>query len=199
MKSDPKDIIAQWRRLEGWLAAHSPGDYSTLRRGATGEEIDHVENELTYSLHPSLKKLFSLRDGVNKRRTSLDPGAFLLNYSMLSSGRALDEQRGLESVIEDAIEEGIESYVIGTLADARWVPFAGTFSGSILFVDHRPGVSYGKIGEIIPGNPEYVVLWDSLEAMLSDLCDALDAWAPLSGKNLTPILTGDGHLQWGHE
>lgn len=198
-ESGIENVSTQWRRLEAWLSLNSPGDYETLQIGATKEEITHIESELTYNLHPSLKELFSLRNGVRKRKTSLDPGAFLLNYNMLSSYRALEEHRLLESMIRDAADEGVEDAVVGMLAHTHWVPFAETFSGSILFMDHRPGEGFGKVGEINSGDPECVLLWENLEAMLSEICDALEAWAPLSRLPLMPTLTGDGHLQWGYQ
>ncbi|MCC3655031.1 MULTISPECIES: SMI1/KNR4 family protein [Streptomyces] len=184
-----------WRRFEEWLRRNAPGDYSALRPGASDAEISRLESEVGFPLHGELKALLSEHNGVTPRRSSTEPGAFLLGYSLLDTGGILEGHRHLSSMAGEAVEEGYEKQVVGRIAHTRWVPFAQDLTGDLLFVDHRAG-HYGEVGEMSFGDPEYVPLWPSTALMLTDLCEAVEGSIPLPTARYRPSVHEGRMLEW---
>ncbi len=86
------------------------------------------------------------------RRSSTQAGAFLLGYSLLDTAGILEWQQNLADTAREAVEEGYEEEVIGRTAHERWVPFAQSLTGDLLFVDHR-GDHEAEVGELCFGSP----------------------------------------------
>ncbi|MBB3074387.1 SMI1/KNR4 family protein [Streptomyces violarus] len=184
-----------WRRFEEWLRQNAPGDYSTLRAGASDIDISRLESGVGFPLHGELKSLLSEHNGVTPRRSSMEPGAFLLGYSLLDTGRILEWHQNLSVMAHEALEEGYEEEVVGRTAHAQWVPFAQALTGDLLFVDHRTG-HYGEVGEISFGDPEFLPLWPSMTLMLTDLCNAVEESQPLPTARRRPSVHEGRMLEW---
>ncbi|WP_086559853.1 SMI1/KNR4 family protein [Streptomyces africanus] len=184
-----------WRRFEQWLRQNAPGDYSTLRPGASDVAISRLESGVGFPLHGDLKSLLSEHDGVTPRRSSMAPGAFLLGYSLLDTEGILEWHQNLSSMAHEAVEEGYEEEVVGRTAHTRWVPFAQALTGDLLFVDHRTD-HYGEVGEISFGDPEYLRLWPSMTLMLTDLCEAVEASLRLPTARRRPSVHEGRMLEW---
>ncbi|KNE79394.1 hypothetical protein ADZ36_27860 [Streptomyces fradiae] len=184
-----------WRRFEEWLRRNAPGDYSALRPGASEAEVSRLESEVGFPLHGELKALLSEHNGVTPRRSSTEPGAFLLGYSLLDTHGILEWHQNLSSMAHEAVEEGYEEEVVGRTAHPQWVPFAQALTGDLLFVDHRAG-HYGEVGEISFGDPEYALLWPSMTPMLTDLCDAVEGSLPLPAARCRPSVHEGRMLEW---
>ncbi|MEU1002728.1 SMI1/KNR4 family protein [Streptomyces tibetensis] len=196
MSHAPHDTAQLWERLERWLSEHAPGEYASMRAGASEADISQLEEGLGFPLHPELKALLARHDGVIPPRGSTDPGTFLLNYALLDTRRILEGQRRLVSMVEDAVEEGDEDLVAGRIAHREWVPFAQGFSGDMLFVDHRRGDHYGEVGEISFGDPDYRVLWASQELMLEELCEGVENGSPVTSLPRVPSVHEGRKLEW---
>lgn len=184
-----------WQRFEDWLRRNAPGDYAALRPGASDADISKLEDAIGFSLQPDLTSLLMQHDGVNPRRSSMEPGAFLLGYSLLDTEKILEWQQNLAAMAEEALEEGYEEEVVGRIAHDRWVPFAQSLTGDLLFVDHRSG-RYGDVGEMSFGDPEYLWLWPGMGLMLHDLCNAVENSARLPTVRRRPSIYEGRMLEW---
>ncbi|MFH8894850.1 SMI1/KNR4 family protein [Streptomyces coeruleorubidus] len=184
-----------WRRFEEWIRQNAPGDYSTLRPGASDVDISRLESGVGFPLHGELKSLLSEHNGVTPRRSSMAPGAFLLGYSLLDIEGILEWHQNLSTMAQEAVEEGYEEEVVGRTAHTQWVPFAQALTGDLLFVDHRTG-HHGEVGEISFGDPEYLPLWPSMTLMLTDLCDAVEGSLRLPTARRRPSVHEGRMLEW---
>lgn len=196
--SAPKETFCfeeLWQRFEGWLIHHTPEDYGVLRSGASGAEISKLEGKIGFSINGDLKSLLSKHNGVASRRSSMEAGAFVLGYSLLGAEGILEWQQNLAAMAQDAVEEGYEEEVVGRTAHERWVPFAQSLSGDLLFVDHR-SEHYGDVGEISFGAPEYLWLWPGMGLMLHDLCNSVESMSRLPALGRRPSVHEGRMLEW---
>ncbi|MGW0118623.1 SMI1/KNR4 family protein [Streptomyces sp. NPDC003327] len=191
----PHDIVPSWSRITRWLEKHAPGDHAALRPGASDAALAALEDGLGFPLHPELRALLAVCDGVVPRRASGEAGAFLVGHSLLDTERVLEWQRYLASRAEDAVEEGYEDEVVGRTADDRWVPFAQALTGDLLFVDHREE-GYGTVGELSFGDPDHRRPWSGPEAMFEDLATAMERGTPLRGTGRRPVVHEGRMLEW---
>lgn len=196
MRTGANDLSALWERLERLLAERAPGDHSALRPGASEAELNELEEALGFPLHPGLRTLLTRHNGVAARRSGTEPGAFLLNYHLLDTAGVLENQRLLASMEQDAVDEGDGDLVSGRIAHRMWVPFAASFTGDMLFVDHRTGAHYGEIGETDFGDPTYLLLWADQETMLRDLCDGFENGSPVGPLRQVPRVHEGRMLEW---
>jgi cell wall assembly regulator SMI1 len=137
-----------WDRFEGWLATNMPDEHATLRPPATAEEISSVETTYGFPLHPELKALLQRHNGVY-HPNGRAPGAFLPGRHRLNSTDQISSDRSiLVQFSEEFSENWGESPVEAVVAHARrWVTFAEPNDGGMVFVDHRPGPTYGRVYE----------------------------------------------------
>ena len=66
-----------WARFSGWLAEHAPDDHAVLRPAATEEQIAAIETAYGFELHPEVKALLRLHDGISWDVSRLSFGCFL--------------------------------------------------------------------------------------------------------------------------
>jgi cell wall assembly regulator SMI1 len=184
-----------WVRFERWLSRNAPEDHRCLRPGASRGEVAALEEGIGFPVDDRLKSLLSVHNGVTPRRSSTQGGAFVLGYSLLGTDGVLEEQRYLARTAREAAEEGYEDEVVGLTAHERWVPFAQSLTGDLLFVDHRDGHE-GQVGEISFGSPGYQRLWDSLTQMFDALSASVETTAPLPGLGRLPRVHEARMLEW---
>ncbi|MFD4336880.1 SMI1/KNR4 family protein [Streptomyces anulatus] len=188
-------MLEVWQQFEEWLRQNAPGDYSTLRPGASSLEMSTLERGIDFPLHDDLKSLLLQHNGVTQRRSSTAPGAFLIGYSLMSTEGILEWHENMSATAREAVEEGYEEEVIGHTAHAQWVPFAQALTGDLLFVDHRRD-HYGEVCEISFGDPDYTKLWPSLTWMLTDLRDAVEGQLRLPITRRRPVIHEGRMLEW---
>ncbi|MCX4461818.1 SMI1/KNR4 family protein [Streptomyces sp. NBC_01549] len=196
MTTETPGLIPLWNRLEHWLAENAREDYESLLPGASDDEIKRLEGDLGFPLHEDVRGIIRLHNGVTKRRSSTQPGAFLLGYSLLDVDSIINSHRDLVSMVEDSHAEGDEQLVVGRIADTRWVPIAQCVTGDLLFVDHRHHYA-GEIGEISFGDPEYQMLWPRMDLMLEDLCNSVENQTPVTAVPRIPYVHEGRMLEWG--
>jgi cell wall assembly regulator SMI1 len=188
-----------WERFEGWLVTHAPNDHAALRPPAGAGAITGLESRLGFSLHPELRALLELHDGVPDPGTGGGPGRFRAG-AFLPFGYHLIGVDGVTSrydgIVADLAEEAEEDSAECPAAyrgfldgDAlrehirRWVPFASGGDGDIVFVDHRLGASYGHVyafGVATGGWPP--VRWaDNLTDLFDHLAGALETGESFQG------------------
>ncbi len=184
-----------WQRFEGWLSEHAPADAAWLLPPATAAEIHHLEEALGFPLHPDLKDLLKLHNGTSPRDGGADPGAFLFDFSPLTTEGIIAAHRDMLAVLESAREQDEEDLVLGIMVHPRWVPFGQDICGDIVFLDHREE-NAGRIGTLSYGSPQYQPLWPSMDAMWEQVYASLKAGAPLRPVNMKPSVEDDGILRW---
>jgi cell wall assembly regulator SMI1 len=161
-----------WDKFEDWLATNLPDEHATLRPPATAEEIASVEATYGFPLHPELKALLQRHNGVH-HSIGRSPGAFLPGRHRLNSTNQISSDRStLVQFSEDFPENWGEWPEEAVVAHAhQWVTFAAPNDGGMVFVDHRPGLTYGRVYEFGMGSGAS----DTTEwaASLTDLFTAL--------------------------
>ncbi|WP_030464652.1 SMI1/KNR4 family protein [Kitasatospora sp. NRRL B-11411] len=185
--SDVFAFASAWRRFTAWLAVNSPADHASLRPAADAAQITSLEDRLGFVLHPQLRALLELHDGVvvqqfDDSREPFPVGSFLpLGYRLNTVERVLTDHRLFaELFAEEAC--GPELWDTAPLiAHARWwVPIARPNDGGLLFVDHCPRPTYGHVYEMGVGSGDIDgFLWaTSLAELFMALTDSLDTGRP---------------------
>jgi cell wall assembly regulator SMI1 len=197
-----------WSRFESWLAANSPEDHALLRAGASPYDIARVERELGFALHPHLRALFELHDGVREEWPAELGGfmaGFLLPGSHIPHGldRALEDHRMFARTFEDVMEEDgpFEDGAEPLIAHAhQWVPFAHSNDAGTVFVDHHPGPGYGHVHTMGVGAGDVEGEWwaTDLAEFFDKLADCLTGSTSLG--HHTPTMfhhpSGRARLDW---
>ncbi|MEU1595973.1 SMI1/KNR4 family protein [Streptomyces sp. NPDC005708] len=208
-QTDPADFRREWARLESWLEAHSPADLETLRGPADSGQLAELEARLGFPLHPELRTLLELHDGVaapsafpGMSAAALHAGAFLpLGHRMSGVDDILEEYDILVDVGEDNIDADLWDEEALAVNLHRCVPFALPNDGGVAFVDHRPGPTYGHVYEMGIGSGDLEgTLWAaSLTEFFRALADALETSTPFLNHWPTPYEDRSGHrcLDWG--
>ncbi|BDH05252.1 SMI1/KNR4 family protein [Streptomyces seoulensis] len=189
------DVQTSWQKFEAWLRRHAPEDHEALRPGASAAKLAELEKEIGFPVNDDLLLLLSKHNGVVPRRSSVEAGAFLFGYSLLDTDGILEWQRNLASTAREAVEDDYEEEVVGRTAHDRWVPFAQSLTGDLLFIDHR-GEHYGDIGELSFGDPEFLWLGPGIGAVLHDLCESVEGMSPLRRLGRRPSIHEGRMLEW---
>lgn len=198
-------FFAAWDRFASWLSVHCPIDHAALRSPATAEEIAALEARLGFPLHPQLRALLERHNGVMERpeRDNHHAGAFLPLGHRLSGTDRIARQHGW------LVDEGAEVIAGGVWEEDdlcghahQWVPFAHPNDGGIVFVDHRPGPSYGHVHEMGIGSGAVdATKWaSSLAELFDDLAASLETGEPFQRSWPTPheLPSGQFCLTWDH-
>jgi cell wall assembly regulator SMI1 len=139
-----------WDRLLSLLAGYSPAALNALRPPATPDEITRLEADLGFILHPDLRALLERNNGAAETRHGEfveKPGAFLpLSYQLLDISKIASDHRFFvkEAVLNREVFP--EEHLLGHMQ--QWAPIARSVDAGVLFVDHRPGPTYGHVYEM---------------------------------------------------
>ncbi|MFF7139702.1 SMI1/KNR4 family protein [Streptomyces nodosus] len=166
--------------LDRWLEEHAPGDFRQLAPPAEPARAAAV-TENRFQPHPDVLSWLALHDG-----SALDPrsaaGAFVpTDFPLLGAAGMRDGLREMAEEVARAQEEGEAEYVVGVMADVRWLPVAMNHTGGQLVVDHREGPGFGAVLELDPSiGLDGVKRWDSLSHLLDSVLDALVHGTPVA-------------------
>ncbi|MFF4922794.1 SMI1/KNR4 family protein [Kitasatospora sp. MY 5-36] len=175
--TDALALVSAWQRFSAWLAAHSPADHAALRPPADAGRIAHLEEGLGFALHPQLRALLELHDGVAQPPDGemYPPGSFLpLGHRLIPTEHILTRHREFAEVLPPETF-GPESWRHLVSHAHWWVPIALPNDGGLLLVDHLPGPVYGHVYEMGLGSGDADgSLWaTSLADMFTALTDSL--------------------------
>ncbi|MEV7783166.1 SMI1/KNR4 family protein [Kitasatospora sp. NPDC088351] len=130
-----------------------------MRPGATGEQIADLERGLGFRLHPRVRALLSRHNGVTDPRPEYGPdffpaGSFLpLGHRLLDTDRILTRHRSFAKIFKNDECDPTDRDEQPLYAHAHlWVPLALPNDGGVLFMDHCPGPTYGRIYEMGVGS-----------------------------------------------
>ncbi|MER5351419.1 SMI1/KNR4 family protein [Kitasatospora sp. NPDC002551] len=181
-ETDALALVSAWRGFSAWLAAHSPADHAALQPAADAGQIAGLEDGLGFALHPQLRTLLELHDGVAPRPAgdTFPAGSFLpLGHRLLPTEHILTRHRTyVELFPVDTCDPGDWGTLVG---HARWwVPIALPNDGGVLFVDHLPGPTHGHVYEMGIGSGDIEgSLWaTSLADMFTALTGSLTTGRP---------------------
>uniref|UniRef100_UPI003FD6CA23 SMI1/KNR4 family protein n=1 Tax=Streptomyces luteireticuli TaxID=173858 RepID=UPI003FD6CA23 len=175
-----------WNRFASWLSAHSPADHAALQSPATAEELTRLEAQLGFPLHPELRALLERHNGVTEQQPTREvnlfqAGAFLpLGHRLNHTDRIASEHRILADFGEENTASGLwEEDELNGHAH-QWVPFAHPNDGGVAFIDHRPGLTYGRVYEmgIGSGDIDGTEWASSLTELFDRLASSLEAGTP---------------------
>ncbi|MGW9130258.1 hypothetical protein [Streptomyces sp. NPDC055681] len=86
------DVLPAWAAITNWLALHAPASHATLRPGATGADVQSVQDGLGAPLPADLVTLLLTCNGtvdasdVERDPDEYDPGLFLAQHHLLPLG-----------------------------------------------------------------------------------------------------------------
>ncbi|MFE7358519.1 hypothetical protein ACFU8Q_36830 [Streptomyces sp. NPDC057543] len=190
-------------RLDRWLEEHAPGDFRQLAAPADPRLIAAATGN-RFELHPDVRSWLALHDGSALDRASA-AGAFVpTDFPLLGAVGMCDGLRDMEQEVARALEEDEAEFVVGVMADVRWLPVALNHTGGQLVVDHREGPGFGAVLELDPSiGLEGVKRWDSLSHLFDSVLDALVHGAPVAtatGRKIVPRIENTGtplpHVVW---
>ncbi|MFQ6394305.1 SMI1/KNR4 family protein [Nocardia sp. KC 131] len=177
----PHTFDQVWARFLHHLRMYSPASAATLQPGATAEQIAHLEAVQGFALHPDVRALLEHHngtvyvDGNAVEGADFLPMAYMLDpIDQILAGH---EWRTTFSAENRALGMGEET-LYGHAH--QWVPIAHSIDAGILFVEHRPGPTYGHVIELGIGSGDFEgTLWaDTLLEFFDALTHSLDTRTP---------------------
>ncbi|WP_328712797.1 SMI1/KNR4 family protein [Nocardia salmonicida] len=193
-----------WDRFLALLATYSSATRAALRPAATSDEIARLEADLGFALHPDLRALLERHNGVVETQYGgfvERTGAFLpMGYQLLDISKIASDHRFF-------VKEGVlnrefwpEEHLWGHMH--QWAPIARSIDAGVLFIDHRPGPTYGHVYEagIGSGATDGTLWGSSLTEFVTALADALDTRSTFRSDYFPEVrrsdLSGSALLHW---
>ncbi len=182
---------------------YSPASAATLQPGATAEQIAHLEAVHGFALHPDVRALLEHHNGtVQVNGNAVEGAEFLpMGYMLDPIDRILAGHQWRTTFSAENRALGFDEETLYGHAD-RWVPIAHSIDAGILFVEHRPGPTYGHVIELGIGSGDFEgSLWaGTLSEFFDTLTHCLDTRTPFHDQ--TPGVresngTEDTYLYWG--
>ena len=168
---------------------YSPASAATLQSGATGEQIAHLETVHGFPLHPDVRALLEHHNG-----TAWVDGNAVEGAGFLPMGYMLDPIDRILAGHEWRTTFSAENRAMGFPEETlyghahQWFPIAHSIDAGVLFVEHRPGPTYGHVIELGIGSGAFEgTLWaGTLVEFFDALTHCLDTGIPFRGQ--TPSL-----------
>lgn len=198
----PDTFALVWARFLHHLRMHSPASAATLQPGATAEQIAHLQAVQGFALHPDVRALLEHHNG-----TAYVDGNTVEGADFLPMGYMLDPIAQILAGHEWRTTFSAENRAMGIPEETlyghahQWVPIAHSIDAGILFVEHRPGPTYGHVIELGIGSGAFEgTLWaNTLLEFFDALTHSLDTDTPFHDQ--TPglresNLTAKIYLDW---
>ncbi|MFI6866241.1 SMI1/KNR4 family protein [Nocardia sp. NPDC050406] len=198
----PDTFDQVWARFHRHLCRYSPASAATLQPGAIAEQIAHLEAVHGFALHPDVRALLENHNGtVHVNGNAVEGSEFLpLGYMLDPIDRIVADHEWRTTFSAENRALGFDEETLYGHAH-QWVPIAHSISAGILFVEHRPGPTYGHVIELGIGSGAFEgTLWaNTLLEFFATLAHSLDTRTPF--RDQTPgvwksDLTEKTYLQW---
>jgi cell wall assembly regulator SMI1 len=141
-----------WLRLEAWLRQNAPDIYSTLQPGATEDELQTVEGELSVRLPKSVKGFYRIHNGQSTDKYGFTARHFLYGWQTPHLKRVVQQWKQWKEVLDKGDFDGIQSEpdkdVQSDWWNVKWIPVTQNSSGDHLCLDLDP-CKGGRVGQII--------------------------------------------------
>ncbi|WP_181727336.1 SMI1/KNR4 family protein [Streptomyces sp. PT12] len=160
-----------WVQVEQWLSVNAPASYSALRPPAQEESIAAIERALGFPACEAISLLLCNHDGTHSfdEMGDVATASYFLpgGHRLLSVDEIITVHQGLTQRLGTL---GSESF--GHWWHPLWLPFAARVSTDALFIDHREGDAYGRVGAFIHDDTSRIY-WSSLEEFTRQMSAAL--------------------------
>jgi cell wall assembly regulator SMI1 len=169
-----------WLRLEAWLRPNAADVYSTLRTGATEEDLQTVEGELNVQLPRAVKDFYLIHNGQMTDKYGFTARNFLYGWQVPELKRVVQQWTLWKEVLEKGDFDGIHSQPAkGVRHDwwnVKWIPITQNSTGDHLCLDLAPGRGE-KVGQMITmwhDAPEREVVGQSFKYWVERFADGLE-------------------------
>lgn len=201
----PHTFDQVWARFLHHLRMYSPASAATLQPGATAEQIAHLEAVHGFALHPDVRALLEHHNGTRYIDGNAAEGAEFLpmGYMLDPIDRILAGHQWRTTFSAENRALGFDEETLYGHAH-QWVPIAHSIDAGILFVEHRPGPTYGHVIELGIGSGAFEgTRWaDTLPEFFDTLTRCLDTGTSFHGQ--TPGVresnrTEEIYLHWNFD
>jgi cell wall assembly regulator SMI1 len=140
------DVRDDWGRIERWLDANAPAIRTTLRDGASHEQVSGAGNTMDAALPSDVRESYGIHDGQYG-----GPPLFG-EWSLLSLDDMMKAWRVMKNLLDDGTFVADGGNPTGPIREnwwhGKWIPFAGDGSGDFYCLDLAPSAG-GDEGQII--------------------------------------------------
>ncbi|MDI9918370.1 SMI1/KNR4 family protein [Rhodococcus sp. IEGM 1379] len=180
------NLEEQWNRLTAWCTEYAPLTATSIRPGASLDEIRVVENSLDIAWPGELVEFYQLQNGQSSWNPGSDffagtifpskeilslPDILQLRETMLEAWKTLEISPDFDTLASNAPQAGTVSYTFHPL----YIPFA-SLDDVHYVVDCRPGPQHGCVIEYAHESvDEGGVEFESVASLLAALADSLYA------------------------
>ncbi|MCP9213323.1 SMI1/KNR4 family protein [Streptomyces sp. NEAU-Y11] len=141
-------IRESWTRFAEWLELNAPMSFANLKPPAQSWELSAAEASFGFTLHEDVTTLLHLNNGTLSYTEAQN--AAQASFFFPGNSRLVPISESLaKSVRLRKILTGMDSQMVGRWWHPCWVPIAVSSSTDALFVDHRPGKTYGTVGTFL--------------------------------------------------
>ena len=189
--SDAASISSLWARFDAWLAAHAPDLATSLRPGATDEQIAATEAVLGVAFPDDVRASYRVHDGQDEDAEPVVPVA----RELLSLAR-IDQEWGVwKELLDSGTFAEMKGAPMGPIKtdwwNARWIPLTYDGSGNHDCLDLDPAED-GHVGQMISfwhDEAGRLLEAPSFTAWLSALVDGCEAgrYAYVPDEGLVPL------------
>lgn len=194
-------VAESFREILRWCQANAPATADALRPPATGDDISAAERATTGISWPlPLRELYLQADGSSGGRAFLYVHGYAITLGeVVAEYGALTEfwmSREETDEIRQIARENGNGQAGETAASwlPEFIPLAPDGGGSYLFVDTREGPQRGCVRLWEHVERDGPPIWDSIEAMLDEIANALTDDADLFDEY--PTVGEDQRLMW---
>jgi cell wall assembly regulator SMI1 len=191
----PQQILTpseSWRRIDAWLATHSPTDFAVLNPPATPAEVRDAERTLGIPLPGNLAESLRCHNGLSTWATLLP------EQSPLSVSGIVDRWQTCMDVAAENDGLTTRPWDDEPWWHPLWVPWAESADGVAQVIDQRPGPDAGRLGWAgHSSGGDFTDSWPGLARLLHAIAQALHDGGDVRG--LHPYLTAQGDLWWDEE
>jgi cell wall assembly regulator SMI1 len=135
-----------WERIHNWLAANAPQVLTSLKPGATDEEIDRAQAFFGVEFPEDFKLSYRVHNGQDEESYSLFP-----HLEFLSLESAIEISEKWQDCSDDNFRcdrENIFEGIWNGWWNQNWIPFTMESNGACECVDLAPAAG-GNVGQVI--------------------------------------------------
>ncbi len=183
-----------WRRIEAWLATHTPATLATLRPPAALDQVAAAEAELGLSFPADLTASLRRYDGATLDQSTAWTCFELPPFYRPLPVEELRERWRTRAKVTAQVEA--EHGDMSWHWDRRWIPVAAARGADCRFVVGEPtSPLFGRLGQAYHADPaRFDEPHRSLGLLLGAVADALERPGPVDG--CRPFVNEHGGLDW---
>ncbi|MFJ9933865.1 SMI1/KNR4 family protein [Streptomyces virginiae] len=182
-------VATSWRRIDAWLARHTPTLLAELRPPASPQSLEEAETRWGFPLPVDLRESLQCHDGD----TSLL--GVLPCRRLYSMAEIIDvRERRMELWEPDDPDQAGTPWW-----STNWVPFSGA-DGDEHFIDAGEGRWHNHLGDAVHDDEACFLGWPSLGSWLHEVAEAMEhhdqAWF---GAVTAPRVDSSWNIDWWGE